>query len=107
VQDDILLYIPQLVQSVRYDKLGFAKAYILTAAKKSQLLAHRLVDTTARSPYVLHVYLHCNNTAIQILLEIWCNVVSLCYLNSHSFLQPEYKFFRTVYLATVVYAVQV
>lgn len=41
--DVVMTYIPQLVQALRNDNIGYTKKYIITAAKQSQLLMHQLV----------------------------------------------------------------
>ena len=43
LQECLLYYVPQLVQSLRYDTMGYMAEFLLDAALRSQLFAHQLI----------------------------------------------------------------
>jgi phosphatidylinositol 4-kinase len=94
--DDILLYIPQLVQALRYDKLGFAKSYILTAAKTSQLLAHQFLWNMEANTYVDGEMTQRDPEIGDLLVQLAGKIKAGMTGTALKFYEREFTFFRKV-----------
>lgn len=49
--DVTFFYVPQLVQSLRHDRLGYVQRYIVETAKFSQLFAHQIIWNMRANAY--------------------------------------------------------
>ncbi|KAF9168827.1 phosphatidylinositol-4- kinase [Mortierella sp. AD011] len=91
----VFFYVPQIVQALRHDDLGYVEKYIMRAARVSQLFAHQIIwnmkanmfkDNKCESPDALKPTLD----------RIISNIVNGLSGEAKSFYEREFAFFNQV-----------
>ena len=93
--DVTFFYVPQIVQTLRYDVLGYVQRYIIEAAKFSQLFAHQIIWNMTANAY------KDEDSSIEDSLKPTLDVVKNRMVASfsrtdQSFYQREFSFFNEI-----------
>ncbi|KAG0096965.1 phosphatidylinositol-4- kinase [Podila epicladia] len=91
----VFFYVPQIVQALRHDDLGYVEKYIMRAARVSQLFAHQIIWNMNANMY------KDNNSEVPDPLKptldrIVANIVSGLSGEAKSFYEREFQFFNQV-----------
>ncbi|ORX92254.1 hypothetical protein K493DRAFT_377181 [Basidiobolus meristosporus CBS 931.73] len=93
--DVVFFYVPQVVQALRHDELGYAEKYILSAAKISQLFAHQIIWNMKANMYKDEESL-IPDSLKPVLDRIIERIVDSLSGEDQAFYEKEFKFFNEV-----------
>ncbi|XP_053617223.1 phosphatidylinositol 4-kinase alpha isoform X3 [Plodia interpunctella] len=92
----VLLYIPQLVQALRHDTMGYVAELIKSLAKKSQVVAHQLIWNMHTNMYT-DEEMHNKDTALFDILEgLTKSIVEDLSGPAKAFYEREFDFFSQI-----------
>ncbi|XP_050552895.1 phosphatidylinositol 4-kinase alpha isoform X8 [Spodoptera frugiperda] len=91
----VLLYIPQLVQALRHDTMGYVAELIKSLAKKSQVVAHQLIWNMHTNLYT-DEEMHNKDPLFDILESLTKNIVDRLSGPAKAFYEREFDFFSQI-----------
>ncbi|XP_047033201.1 phosphatidylinositol 4-kinase alpha isoform X2 [Helicoverpa zea] len=91
----VLLYIPQLVQALRHDTMGYVAELIKSLAKKSQVVAHQLIWNMHTNLYT-DEEMHNKDSLFDILESLTKNIVDHLSGPAKAFYEREFDFFSQI-----------
>ena len=92
----VLFYIPQLVQAVRYDDLGYVQEFIKNISERSNLVAHQLMWNLETNMYMDEEGEEQDPVMYDKLLPVRKSIESLFNSQAQAFYEREFKFFNEI-----------
>ncbi|XP_073948128.1 phosphatidylinositol 4-kinase III alpha [Choristoneura fumiferana] len=92
----VLLYIPQLVQALRHDTMGYVAELIKSLAKNSQVVAHQLIWNMHTNMYTDEEMLHKDTALFDTLESLTKSIVDTLSGPAKAFYEREFDFFSQI-----------
>ncbi|XP_041971459.1 phosphatidylinositol 4-kinase alpha isoform X3 [Aricia agestis] len=92
----LLLYIPQLVQALRHDTMGYVSELIKSLAKKSQVVAHQLIWNMHTNMYTDEEMQNKDTALYDTLEALTKNIVDSLSGPAKAFYEREFEFFKQI-----------
>ncbi|XP_067946657.1 phosphatidylinositol 4-kinase alpha-like [Watersipora subatra] len=94
--DVLLFYIPQIVQALRYDTMGYVSEFIVSTARRSQLLTHQLLWNMKSNMYTDEDAQILDEAIGQKLGELIDVIISQLSGSARKFYEREFAFFDRI-----------
>ncbi|KAL1122936.1 hypothetical protein AAG570_003261 [Ranatra chinensis] len=94
--DAVLFYIPQLVQTLRHDTMGYVIEFIKYIAKKSQVVGHQMIWNMKTNMYIDEEMHHKDTTLYETLDSLINSIVTTLSGPAKQFYEREFDFFDQI-----------
>ncbi|XP_023346695.1 phosphatidylinositol 4-kinase alpha [Eurytemora carolleeae] len=92
----VLFYIPQLVQAVRYDDLGYVQEFIKSISQRSNLVAHQIIWNMEANMYTDEEGIEKDPVMYDKLLPVRKSIEELLSPAAKNFYLREFEFFKEI-----------
>ncbi|XP_055374781.1 phosphatidylinositol 4-kinase alpha [Condylostylus longicornis] len=92
----VLPYIPQLVQALRHDTMGYVSEFVKNISKRSQVVAHQLIWNMQTNMYMDEDQLHKDPLLYDVLEALSGNIISGFSGAAKRFYEREFDFFGKI-----------